>query len=126
MPELRTRAHEIGRPCEQIGQVVAARIHEPAAEFASAIAVLVERGRARIGPAKTGFWRAWRGCAGLAAALRLVIRPLTLNDWRRTMAKDGNKMGTNTLLAHSGNNPRDYFGFVNPPVVHASTVLYAD
>ncbi|TPK56404.1 MULTISPECIES: cystathionine beta-lyase [unclassified Mesorhizobium] len=45
------------------------------------------------------------------------------------MAKDGNepvtgKMGINTRLAHSGNNPRDYFGFVNPPVVHASTVLF--
>ncbi|TIV03124.1 MAG: cystathionine beta-lyase, partial [Mesorhizobium sp.] len=30
------------------------------------------------------------------------------------------------MLAHSGNNPRDYFGFINPPVVHASTVLYPD
>ncbi|TPI56553.1 MULTISPECIES: cystathionine beta-lyase [unclassified Mesorhizobium] len=45
------------------------------------------------------------------------------------MAKDGNepvtgKMGINTRLAHSGNNPHDYFGFVNPPVVHASTVLF--
>ncbi|BAV52143.1 cystathionine beta-lyase [Mesorhizobium sp. 113-1-2] len=47
------------------------------------------------------------------------------------MAKDGNeqvsgKMGINTRLAHSGNNPHDYFGFVNPPVVHASTVLFRD
>ncbi|MBZ9992907.1 cystathionine beta-lyase [Mesorhizobium sp. BH1-1-4] len=45
------------------------------------------------------------------------------------MAKDGGKQGSgkvgiNTLLAHSGNNPHDYFGFVNPPVVHASTVLF--
>ncbi|TPM05870.1 cystathionine beta-lyase [Mesorhizobium sp. B2-3-11] len=45
------------------------------------------------------------------------------------MAKDGSeqgsgKVGINTRLAHSGNNPHDYFGFVNPPVVHASTVLY--
>ncbi|RWE64586.1 cystathionine beta-lyase [Mesorhizobium sp.] len=40
------------------------------------------------------------------------------------MTKDGNEMGINTRLAHSGNNPHDYFGFVNPPVVHASTVLY--
>ncbi|WP_404927017.1 cystathionine beta-lyase [Mesorhizobium sp. ORM16] len=45
------------------------------------------------------------------------------------MAKDGNepvtgKIGINTRLAHSGNNPHDYFGFVNPPVVHASTVLF--
>lgn len=42
------------------------------------------------------------------------------------MAKDGSDMGINTRLAHSGNNPRDYFGFINPPVVHASTVLYPD
>lgn len=34
--------------------------------------------------------------------------------------------GINTRLAHSGNNPRDFFGFVNPPVVHASTVLFPD
>ncbi|AZO47707.1 MAG: cystathionine beta-lyase [Mesorhizobium sp.] len=42
------------------------------------------------------------------------------------MAKDSSELGINTRLAHSGNNPRDYFGFVNPPVVHASTVLYPD
>jgi cystathionine beta-lyase len=35
-------------------------------------------------------------------------------------------MGTNTQLAHIGNDPRDFHGFVNPPVVHASTVLYPD
>ncbi|ESZ35853.1 MULTISPECIES: cystathionine beta-lyase [unclassified Mesorhizobium] len=40
------------------------------------------------------------------------------------MATDCNEMGINTRLAHSGNNPHDYFGFVNPPIVHASTVLY--
>lgn len=34
--------------------------------------------------------------------------------------------GTNTRLAHAGPDPRDYFGFVNPPVVHASTVLFPD
>lgn len=40
---------------------------------------------------------------------------------------DGNdKPGINTRLAHAGNNPRDFFGFVNPPVVHASTVLFPD
>ena len=42
------------------------------------------------------------------------------------MAKDGIQTGINTRLAHIGYNPRDYFGFVNPPVVHASTVLYPD
>ncbi|MDX8468971.1 cystathionine beta-lyase [Mesorhizobium sp. VK23B] len=42
------------------------------------------------------------------------------------MATDGSDIGINTRLAHSGNKPLDYFGFVNPPVVHASTVLYPD
>jgi cystathionine beta-lyase len=32
--------------------------------------------------------------------------------------------GINTRLSHLGNNPADYHGFVNPPVVHASTVLF--
>ena len=44
----------------------------------------------------------------------------------RTMVKNGIELGINTRLAHIGNNPRDYFGFVNPPVVHASTVLFPD
>lgn len=34
--------------------------------------------------------------------------------------------GINTRLAHDGYDPRDYNGFVNPPVVHASTVLFPD
>lgn len=34
--------------------------------------------------------------------------------------------GINTRLAHTGNDPRDFHGFVNPPVVHASTVLFPD
>ncbi len=34
--------------------------------------------------------------------------------------------GINTRLTHGGNDPHDYFGFVNPPVVHASTVLFPD
>ncbi len=41
----------------------------------------------------------------------------------------GNKdktSGVNTRLAHSGHDPHSYFGFVNPPVVHASTVLFPD
>ena len=36
------------------------------------------------------------------------------------------KNGINTRLAHIGHDPSDYFGFVNPPVVHASTVLFPD
>ena len=40
--------------------------------------------------------------------------------------KDLSPKGINTRLAHSGHDPRSYFGFVNPPVVHASTVLFPD
>lgn len=40
--------------------------------------------------------------------------------------RDTTTTGINTRLIHTGNNPRDYFGFVNPPVVHASTVLFPD
>lgn len=39
---------------------------------------------------------------------------------------DAARYGINTRLAHGGYNPRDYHGFVNPPVVHASTVLFPD
>lgn len=43
------------------------------------------------------------------------------------MSKNGkNEIGINTRLAHAGYSPRDFFGFVNPPVVHASTVLFPD
>ena len=41
-------------------------------------------------------------------------------------SKDTSDWGINTRLAHGGYNPRDYHGFVNPPVVHASTVLFPD
>ena len=36
------------------------------------------------------------------------------------------KWGVNTRLAHTGHDPHAYHGFVNPPVVHASTVLFPD
>ncbi|MGH6861091.1 MAG: cystathionine beta-lyase [Phyllobacterium sp.] len=36
------------------------------------------------------------------------------------------RLGLNTRLAHGGYDPNDYHGFVNPPVVHASTVLFPD
>ncbi len=43
------------------------------------------------------------------------------------MAKsDLSGKGINTRLAHSGYDPKSYHGFVNPPVVHASTVLFPD
>ena len=40
--------------------------------------------------------------------------------------RDFKDMGINTRLAHEGYDPFDYHGFVNPPVVHASTVLFPD
>ncbi len=40
--------------------------------------------------------------------------------------RDLSKAGINTRLAHRGYDPRDYHGFINPPVVHASTVLFPD
>ena len=39
---------------------------------------------------------------------------------------ENGKRGINTQLAHSGNDPHAYFGWVNPPVVHGSTVLFPD
>jgi len=39
---------------------------------------------------------------------------------------DLSNKGDNTRLAHLGHDPRDFHGFVNPPVVHASTVLFPD
>ena len=42
------------------------------------------------------------------------------------MADQDSNWGANTRLAHSGHDPRTFHGFVNPPVVHASTVLFPD
>ncbi|MEM6464044.1 MAG: cystathionine beta-lyase [Pseudomonadota bacterium] len=39
---------------------------------------------------------------------------------------DRPRWGINTKLAHAGNDPQDFHGFVNPPIVHASTVLFPD
>lgn len=41
-------------------------------------------------------------------------------------ARNDGRQGINTRLAHAGHDPHSYFGFVNPPVVHASTVLFPD
>ncbi|MET3599294.1 cystathionine beta-lyase [Martelella mangrovi] len=38
----------------------------------------------------------------------------------------GKGTGDNTNLAHAGHDPETFYGFVNPPVVHASTVLFPD
>jgi cysteine-S-conjugate beta-lyase len=40
--------------------------------------------------------------------------------------KSGQPLGINTRLAHNGYDPMSYHGFVNPPVVRASTVLFPD
>lgn len=43
------------------------------------------------------------------------------------MTKNGKRAdGINTRLTHGGYDPHAFHGFVNPPVVHASTVLYPD
>ena len=44
----------------------------------------------------------------------------------QNQTKNTTHIGINTRLAHMGHNPRDYHGFINPPVVHASTVLFPD
>ncbi|GGB44520.1 cystathionine beta-lyase [Roseibium aquae] len=43
-----------------------------------------------------------------------------------TTKPDKNIRKPDTLLAHSGRDPAGFHGFVNPPVVHASTVLFPD
>ncbi len=43
-----------------------------------------------------------------------------------TKADTADKHAMDTVLTHSGNDPDGFHGFVNPPVVHASTVLYPD
>lgn len=40
--------------------------------------------------------------------------------------KTTSSAGLNTRLAHAGHDPHSFHGFVNPPVVHASTVLFPD
>lgn len=48
------------------------------------------------------------------------------DDDQQKIGKSTFTHGINTRLAHIGHNPDDYYGFVNPPVVHASTVLFPD
>lgn len=43
---------------------------------------------------------------------------------KKPVKSDQSPRKTATKLVHSGHDPSDYHGFVNPPVVHASTVLY--
>lgn len=40
--------------------------------------------------------------------------------------KPAEGLGINTFLTHCGNDPYEYHGFVNPPVIRGSTVLFKD
>lgn len=42
------------------------------------------------------------------------------------MSSSSSRMHPDTKLAHAGRHPEKFHGFVNPPVVHASTVLFPD
>ena len=51
--------------------------------------------------------------------------------WKDSMSESkkhnkNNAQKVETILTHSGNDPDQFHGFINPPVVHASTVLYPD
>ncbi|MCY6380383.1 cystathionine beta-lyase [Hoeflea prorocentri] len=41
-------------------------------------------------------------------------------------SENRSKWGDNTRLAHCGNDPLEFHGFVNPPIARASTVLFPD
>lgn len=45
-------------------------------------------------------------------------------DESKKRAKNSESWGPDTLLAHAGLDPHAYHGFVNPPLVRASTVLF--
>ena len=45
---------------------------------------------------------------------------------RKTRAKAASGWRKDTLVTHAGLSPKDFHGFVNPPVVRASTVLFDD
>src|SRR5271166_3701170 len=48
-----------------------------------------------------------------------------IRQWRPTdMAKDHSKLGFHTKLSHTGRNDKTVHGFVNPPLLRGSTVLY--
>lgn len=49
-----------------------------------------------------------------------------MNAHEKKTLENANQRGVNTRLAHAGYDPRSFHGFVNPPVVHASTVLFPD
>ena len=46
------------------------------------------------------------------------------DEERKTRAKAAAGWRPDTLVTHAGLSPKDFHGFVNPPVVRASTVLF--
>lgn len=64
----------------------------------------------------------------------MALRPLGLVSLAETMEAETAIMtgdnfsdkGIHTRLAHIGNEPHEFYGFVHPPVVRASTVLFPD
>lgn len=56
------------------------------------------------------------------------ISPTCAPNKQEIMTNDSHRPETklDTKLAHAGRDPANFHGFVNPPVVHASTVLYPD
>jgi len=67
---------------------------------------------------------------GSLRARACKIRPSHEIHWsgNRTLSDQSKQKaaGINTRLAHCGNNPHDFHGFINPPVVRGSTVLFPD
>src|ERR1044072_9000836 len=63
------------------------------------------------------------GNGGASKSLVLRPSPKAISDMKE---KDSllQNAGINTRLTHIGNDPFDYHGFINPPVVHASTGLF--
>jgi cystathionine beta-lyase len=53
-------------------------------------------------------------------------KPVLQGEIRMNAPTGKKTKGINTQLAHGGYDPRSFHGFVNPPVVHASTVLFPD
>src|SRR5690606_24640516 len=64
--------------------------------------------------------------AAVARVFRLGYAFLRQTDEDLMSKSDYSDKGIHTKLAHIGNDPREFFGFVNPPVVHGSTVLFPD
>ena len=81
-------------------------------------------------PSRRRFGRGRAVAAAVAGTPIYGIAPcrhrLAATTWQTGGRIWQERSGINTRLAHVGNNPHDYFGFVNPPVVHASTVLFPD